>query len=85
MGLAALLAALGCQALERRGWLKACRRGDGLRRVRTWASLTMTAMASELGLTVARVSQLVSRAERARETDEEAKDLTSSLDQRASK
>jgi putative transposase len=35
-----------------------------LRRAYTDSGLTMTAMAAELGLTVARVSQLIARAER---------------------
>lgn len=47
-------------------------REEALRRAHTEGGLTMTAMAAELGLTVARVSQLVSRAERARKTDEGA-------------
>jgi hypothetical protein len=42
-------------------------REEALRRAHTEGGLTMTAMAAELGLTVARVSQLVSRAERGRE------------------
>jgi len=40
---------------------------EALRRAHTEGGLTMSAMAAELGLTVARVSQLVSRAERGRE------------------
>jgi hypothetical protein len=45
-------------------------REEALRRAHTEGGLTMTAMAAELGLSMARVSQLVSRAERAREMDE---------------
>ena len=45
-------------------WLAQCgSREEALRRAYTESGLTMTAMAAELGLTVARVSQLIARAE----------------------
>lgn len=40
-------------------------REEALLKAHTQSSLTMTALAAELGLTVARVSQLIQRAERA--------------------
>ena len=47
-------------------WLKHCpTREEALRRAHTEGGQTMTALAQELGLTVARVSQLVAKAERA--------------------
>jgi REP element-mobilizing transposase RayT len=47
-------------------WLAACgSREEALRCAYTESGLAMTAMAAELGLTVARVSQLIARAERA--------------------
>lgn len=46
-------------------WLAECSsREEALHRAYTESGLTMTAMAAELGLTVARVSQLIARAER---------------------
>ncbi|WP_263561852.1 transposase [Paucibacter sp. DJ1R-11] len=51
-------------------------REEALRRAHTEGGMTMTAIAAELGLTVARVSQLVSKAERALETDEGGEYLT---------
>ncbi len=46
-------------------WLKRCEsREEALYRAYTESGLTMTAMAAEMGLTVARVSQLIARAER---------------------
>ncbi len=49
-------------------WLAQCpNREEALYRAYTQSGLTMTAMAAEIGLTVARVSQLIARAERLRE------------------
>lgn len=51
-----------------RQWLKACpTREEALRSAYVHSGLSMTAMAAELELTVARVSQLIARAEAARE------------------
>jgi putative transposase len=45
-------------------WLIQCpNRDEALRRAHTESGLTMTALAAEIGLTVARVSQLIARAE----------------------
>lgn len=57
----------------------ACREA-ALRRVHAEGGLAMAAMVAELGLTVARVSLLLSRADRAREMDERAKTEYSGLD-----
>lgn len=47
------------------GWLAQCgSREEALHRAYTESGLTMTAMAAELGLTVARVSQLIAKAEK---------------------
>ena len=49
-------------------WLMQCsNRDEALRRAYTESGLTMTSLAAELGLTVARVSQLIARAERLRQ------------------
>lgn len=46
-------------------WLKQCdSREEALRRAHTESGLSMTALAAELGVSVARVSQLISKAER---------------------
>lgn len=51
-------------------WLAQCpNRDEALRRAYTESGLTMTALANEIGLTVARVSQLIARAERSRSAD----------------